>query len=191
MNEKITDAIKRLKSEMDEEGIDPREGLPKELFIFATMLIPMVNIDMLILNGKGQFLLSWREDQYHGKGWHIPGGCLRLKERLRERVLQTAINEIGCEVSISDEPLCIKESICEEMRPQLDNQLERSHGISFLYRCELPNGYEVPETVNGTALRWFDEIPEDFLPTHRKLYEEFIKNYIRNKRIKDRNHEGN
>lgn len=72
MSEKITKAIEYLQSVMNEEGVDPTKGLPKELFHFATTLMPCTNIDLFITR-RNSLLLTWRDDEFYGKGWHIPG----------------------------------------------------------------------------------------------------------------------
>ena len=53
--------------------IDGREGLEEEIFIAVSTIIPIVNVDLLILDSQNHILLSWRDDVYFGKGWHIPG----------------------------------------------------------------------------------------------------------------------
>jgi colanic acid biosynthesis protein WcaH len=63
---------------------DAQKGLPQELFYFVSQLTPMVNVDLLIKNQKGQTLLTWRDDQFYGSAWHIPGGIIRFKESFEE-----------------------------------------------------------------------------------------------------------
>ena len=104
MSESITQAIKNLQQVMDNEEIDPRNGLPEELFWFATTLIPCANIDLFIINEKGQVLLTWRDDKFYGSGWYIPGGCIRIKETIDKRIQLTALDEIGCEVDYDRTP---------------------------------------------------------------------------------------
>ena len=64
---KIDDAVRRLEKALEEDGIDPRQGLPESVFIMASSLMPIVNIDLFIVDGKGRVLLSWRDDLYHTK----------------------------------------------------------------------------------------------------------------------------
>ena len=75
MSSKINRAIEYLQSVMDEEGINPTKGLPKELFHFATTSIPCANIDLFITRGN-QLLLIWRDDEFYGQGvacsWWLP-----------------------------------------------------------------------------------------------------------------------
>ena len=75
--------------------IKPTDGLPEELFFLVSSLVPIVNIDLFVTNNNREVLLSWRSDLHHGKGWHIPGGCVRLKETLLDRVEKTALSELG------------------------------------------------------------------------------------------------
>ena len=63
------------------DGIHPEQGLGEELFLTVSSLVPIVNVDLLVYNDKGQFLLTKRDDPYCGRGWHVPGGCIRFKVR--------------------------------------------------------------------------------------------------------------
>lgn len=183
MYEKTVRAVDELRKAIDDENIDPTKSIPDELFIFSTTLVPIVNVDLFVTNDKGQILLSWRDDIYHGKGWHIPGGCLRLKEKLHDRVIKTAEKEIGVPIKFNPVPITVREYMESDYRPTLSNQLERCHNISFLYDCIIEEGYAVPEMMDGVALRWFDELPDDLLETHVNLYGDIIENYFKKKYI--------
>lgn len=97
---RIKQAIEHLQIIMNEEGVNPINGLPEELFIFATTLMPVSNIDLFITNQSGQILLSWRDDRYYGSGWHIPGGCIRMRETLETHIQKTALKELGMKVEV-------------------------------------------------------------------------------------------
>ena len=104
---------------------NPKEGLLEEVFLFATEITPMVNVDLLIKDKDGKILLSWRNDRFYNEGWHVPGGILRLQETFEQRIQLTALEEIGCRVEHSIEPIEIVPIICEDM-------IQRSHFISFV-----------------------------------------------------------
>jgi len=167
---------------MDEEGIDPTKGLPKELFHFATTLIPCSNIDLFITRGN-QLLLTWRDDEFYGQGWHIPGGCLRMRETLDNRIQETARNEIGSVVIYNPDSFITREVMVTEDRPRLKNQLERSHNISMLFDCCLSDEFEVrnPALNEHTAgyLKWFDHTPSDLLEAHKSLYGDIIDSFFK------------
>lgn len=178
MYENVNRAIKELKKAMTLDGVDSTKGLPEDLFIFSTTLVPIVNIDLFITNNRHQLLFSWRDDIYHGKGWHIPGGCVRLREKLEDRIIKTAEKEIGVPIVYDSDPVAVREIIETDYRPKLTNQLERCHNISFLYRCSIVDGYSVPEQLDGVELKWFDALPDEFLKIHMNLYGDIIERYF-------------
>lgn len=102
---RLTNQIDELKKCIQDEGIVPENRLGDELFLFASTLMPVVNVDLLVFNDKDQVLLSWRNDPHCGCGWHVPGGCLRFKETLENRVHKTAINEFGVDVEMNSEAI--------------------------------------------------------------------------------------
>jgi colanic acid biosynthesis protein WcaH len=59
---------------LDSWAVNPAAGSPYELFLFISRLVPMVNVDLLIYDEEGRILLTWRDEEIHGVGWHIPGG---------------------------------------------------------------------------------------------------------------------
>ncbi len=178
MYENVNRAIKELKKAMSIDGVDPTKGLPEDLFIFSTTLVPIVNIDLFITDDKHRLLLSWREDQYNGKGWHIPGGCVRLKESLEERVVKTAEKEIGVPIVYNPKPVAIREIMASEERSAVADQLERCHNVSFLYQCHIEQGYTPPNEMSGVKLQWFDKMPDELLQTHIKQYGDIIEKYF-------------
>lgn len=170
---KIAAEIINLQHSMNEEGVNPRNGLPLDLFEFATTLLPFVNVDLIIQNQAGHILLSWRDDKHYGAGWQIPGGIIRMKETIDERIQKTAIREIGCEVEYEKNPLIVHENIIHEHRDGLKNQLERAHNIALVYSCRVSDDYVInnrdkAETDEG-YLRWFDKFPENLLDCHKAL----------------------
>ncbi len=183
---RIDDAVSDLRIVLKEEGLDPEKGLTNGLFTFASSLIPIVNVDLFITDNDGRLLLSWRDDTYFGEGWHIPGGCLRIRETLENRIQKTALMEIGTKVEYEKEPISVREAILQQSRPWLDNRLERSHNISFLYKAWLPDGFEIfngdKQVHDSGYLQWFDHIPDDLLIAHRELYLDLLQNWEHSQR---------
>ena len=91
-----------------ENDIEPTKGLGTKAFEIISELTPIVNVDLLIRNSEGRVLVSWREDDICGKGWHIPGGVIRYKETFEQRIKNTALNELGVEVDFNPIPIVIK-----------------------------------------------------------------------------------
>lgn len=139
------------KIEVDDD-FNPVEGLGDTLFDTVSCLTPMVNVDLLIYNTEGKMLVSWREDAVCGKGWHIPGGIIRFKEHMKDRIEKTALEELGCIVDFDPVPLEINEIILD--------QTIRGHFISLLYQCYLPDNVEIKtdalKKYTAGALHWYD-----------------------------------
>jgi len=174
----ITECIENLRQQIAAEGIDPRKGLGRELFLFASSLMPIVNVDLLVYNSKGQFLLSKRNDPYCGVGWHIPGGCIRFKETAEFRIREVARLELGVtEISIEKEPFKVLEFdiTCSRDVKYPD---EYSHFFTLVYKCSVPDSYVIDNhgltESDAGFIKWFDCIPDDFLEIQDK-YRQILK----------------
>ena len=148
---------------------NPSLGLPEEIFLFISRTTPLVNVDLLIKDEKGRTLLLWRDDQYAGKGWHVPGGIVRFKERLEERVQEVAKKEIGTAVKFDPIPLAINQMICERDI--------RGHFVSILYKCFL-SGKFIPKNKGLSNkdpgyLMWHDSCPTNLIKVH-EIYRHYI-----------------
>src|SRR4026208_940380 len=89
----------------------PRAGLPEALFLFVSSITPLVNVDLLIQDDAGQTLLTWREDDFYGPGWHVPGGVIRFQETAAERIQAVARQELEVEVEPDSAPVAVHEMI--------------------------------------------------------------------------------
>lgn len=155
----IVDAIAILKKQV----INPSAGLPEELFHYISEVTPMINVDLLIKDENGRTLLSWRDDQYTGRGWHLPGGIIRFRETLETRLKKVAETEIGAPVKFESTPIAINEIINNK-------QDIRGHFISILYKCFLssafiPKNKGLSETDPG-YLSWHETCPDNLLVFH-------------------------
>ena len=163
---------------MDDYQINPSIGLGEELFMAVSALVPIVNVHLLVYNDKRQFLLAWRNDAHCGKGWHVPGGCIRFKETFEERIRKVAKNELGLtDFTFDRKPVKVFE-IIDNSRREIENQNERAHFITLVFRCYVPDNYEIDnqEKKEGDVgfVKWFDNLPEDLIPI-QKCYKEILR----------------
>jgi colanic acid biosynthesis protein WcaH len=124
----------------------------------------MINVDLLIKNKLGQTLLTWRDDKFHGPAWHIPGGIIRFKEKIEDRINKVAENELGCEVKFCTTPLDIREMMNK------DRDI-RGHFISMLYSCEIVgNPDNLKRSLDNNPRHgqwaWHEEAPQNLLRVH-------------------------
>jgi ADP-ribose pyrophosphatase YjhB (NUDIX family) len=143
---------------------DPRRGLPEDVFRFVSRITPLVNVDLLIQDDRSRTLLTWRDDEFYGPGWHVPGGIIRYKESAADRIRACAREELNAEISSDPAPLLVSEGIREEDT--------RGHHVSLLYRCTLVSP---PDEARRAAedpplsgqWRWHERCPPDLLEAQR------------------------
>ena len=150
---------------------NPEIGLPEDVFLFVSGVTPLVNVDLLIKNGQGRTLLTWRNDGYCQPGWHVPGGIVRFKETTADRIKIVAATELGAAVEFTNSLLAINEII----HP---SRAVRGHFISLLYECTLVSPLdEKLRYMNGIPCSgewaWHEQCPSDIIPEH-EIYRKVI-----------------
>ncbi len=162
----IVDAIAILEQQVSH----PSDGLSDDLFYYVSKITPLVNVDLLIKDESGRTLLSWRDDQYAGKGWYIPGGIVRFKETFETRIQKVAETEIGAKISFEKKPIVISQCI---------NRTRdiRGHFISILFKCFLSSEFIIQnEGLSITDvgyLMWHNFCPDNLLQCH-EIYRKYI-----------------
>ena len=107
---------------------NPDMGLPEDLFNCVTRMPPIMNVDLLLRDSNNRLLLAWRDDEFSGQGWHIPGGIVGFNETLHYRVKKVAEIELGIiegEFSFDPDPIAYNEVFL--------HRETRSHFFSILY----------------------------------------------------------
>jgi ADP-ribose pyrophosphatase YjhB (NUDIX family) len=150
---------------------DPSDSLPEDVFLFITRLTPMINVDLLIKNDCNQTLLTWRDDGDNYSGWHIPGGIIRYKETIFDRIGAVASSELGASVAFKKNILAVNEVIIQELK-------NRGHFISLLYECTLKSPLDAKLKYNFGKARpgewaWHDSCPDDLLSV-QNFYRKYL-----------------
>ena len=158
------------------QEISSGDGLPEDLFLEISGLVPIPNVDLFILNDQGELLLTRRDDAYFGKGWHLPGGCIRFRETMSERIQKTAEAELGTRVKFDPDPVAIRDVIIRDERPGLANQDERAHHLAVLFRCYAEDTGRIELMIKEGNAGWFKKIPEDILDVH-EVYKDIFEKY--------------
>jgi len=154
-------------SEIDRLVPDSRYGLQEDLFLLVSRMTPLVNVDILIVNEAGEKLLTWRHDEFYGPGWHIPGGIVRFKETMAERLAKVALREVGCGVTVVGECLRVTEILCADRDV-------RGHFVSHLFKCRLdgePDASRCAEIgrPNHGQWAWFAKTPAQLIRQHMRF----------------------
>ena len=150
---------------------DPSYGLPEEIFYLISRITPLINVDLLIKNKNGETLLTWRgEDETTKPGWHIPGGIIRYKEKIADRIHAVAKTELDAKVSFKNNPLAVNEIILK--------QTNRGSFISLLYSCQLleepdPDKEFKRGIPNLGEWSWHNKLPKKLIAT-QKIYKKYL-----------------
>ena len=149
------------------DSVDAKEGIGTELYQAISQLVPSVSVELFIRStDRKSTLLIWRADEYYGPGWHVPGGVVRFKERLQQRVQKVVQDELNCDIAKMIGPIGFHEMFNEERDI-------RGHFVSFVFEVTLahqPNSrqHASDKPSNGTW-RWFDRCPDDLIPNQNQL----------------------
>jgi hypothetical protein len=123
----------------------------------------------LIRDDAGRTLLTWRNDEFFGPGWHVPDGIIRYKEMASDRI-RCALQELCAQVAFEPVPLLVSETIREQ-----DNH---EHFISLLYSCKLVTPLDESRQARSSPpaageWRWHESCPPDLLNI-QALYARFL-----------------
>lgn len=163
---KLTDAQFDAVEKLRLAQLNTDEGMPQELFLFVSSLVPLANIDLLTTNAKGQLLLARRCDPWYQNSWHIPGGCMHYGETFHHCIDETAQREFGTSVIADPEPITVK-NVIRGIDLQKEFPRERGHNVAILFHCRVPDDWQI-NNGNKTAhdngyLAWFNKLPPDFM----------------------------
>ena len=137
--------------------------LPQHLFDYVSSITPLISVELVITCPSNRVLLSWRDDGLYGPGWHLPGGIVRYKESLIDRIRAVASKECAVDNFVS----CRFLQVNQIMNPYRDL---RGHFIALVYElsidytpCTNPG-----ERKNG-SLELFSVSPPNLIDQHRRF----------------------
>lgn len=160
--------------------LDTDDGMPEELFLLVSSLVPLPNVDLLVVDRQNRLLLSRRNDPFYKRSWHIPGGCMRFNEDFAQRIQKTAWAELGCAVTFDRRPLAVR-NVIRGLDDRLPHPRERGHNVAVLFRCYLPDDFQINNGDRGENdegyLKWFEHLPEDFLKIQR-VFDDILEPWI-------------
>lgn len=149
------------------DKIDAKKGIGEDLYLAISQMTPSVNVDLVIKStNKNLTLLTWRDDQYYGPGWHIPGGVIRFKEKMMDRVHEVAKREFNRDLASVEGPIGFHEMFNK-------TRDIRGHFISFVFSVTLVEPPSLDNQIvsapfNG-GWQWFERCPDNLIPNQSAL----------------------
>lgn len=162
------EAIDFLENQIDKD----KDGLPLDLFLFASRITPLISVDLLIQDDQNRTLFTWRDDEIFGTGWHLPGGVIRHNESFAERIRKVGQLELGADLTFDPIPCRFVEDLNRSKR-------DRGHFIAFLYRCRLTTQPDEALRYRETGeprvgdWAWFEGTPQPLIQVH-EVYEPYF-----------------
>lgn len=149
------------------ESIDASKGIGQDLFLQISQLTPMINVDLVVKSkNMKKTLLAWRDDQYYGPGWHIPGSVVRFKEKMLTTIKRISDKELKSDIDKIKGPLGYHELFNHERNI-------RGHFISFIYVATLkkePITVDIKNKDNKNGdLCWFESSPDNLIKNQLPL----------------------
>ncbi|KGF91726.1 MULTISPECIES: NUDIX hydrolase [Prochlorococcus] len=161
--------------------IKPKKGLGKRIFLILSQLTPITNVELIIKTIHNKSLLIFRDDEFYGPGWHLPGGILRFKEKSRTRIIKTIENEIGVlSPKIQDIKLM---GVYEIVNLKM---IVRSHFISLIFKVNLEEN-----TLNFKDFNPNKEYKNGDVAAHTDSPNNLIKEHLKYKDLIDESLFGN
>ena len=154
--------------------LEPTKGLGKDLFYLASMLSPQVCVEVFAFIGCTRgIVMVYRDDEFYGPGWHLPGGVIRSRENIATRIGKTLERETGITSHNAKILSCI--SLAESFDT---SKPIRSHFLSIgmlveVRKQEHLESYSASKQyVNGDCAVHYT-LPQDIIKEHKK-YISFI-----------------
>ena len=150
--------------ELSDETTDlerPTRAVPPPLseqeFEAVFSKVPRLTVEVVVASADGVLLARRRSGPCEGL-WHVPGGTVRLGERLTDAVARVARDELGLDV-VADHLLGYI-----EYPSHLELGLGWPVGVAFAVR---PSAPDAPLAVTRDDVRWFSSLPEEMHEAQR------------------------
>ncbi|RJG04722.1 GDP-mannose mannosyl hydrolase [Noviherbaspirillum cavernae] len=149
--------------------------LDKDGFSRVIAATPLVSIDLIVRNARGEVLLGYRRNRPAQNCWFVPGGRIRKNEASQDALRRIAQAELG--VALDDGRLLgVFDHFYED---NYFGMAELStHYVVIAMECELPAGSSLRADEQHDELRWW---PVDALLASTEVHEN-SKRYFRDTR---------
>ncbi len=130
--------------------------LSKEAFTQVIDATPLVSIDLIMRNAKGQILLGQRLNKPAQGYWFVPGGRIRKNERLSDAFSRLCATELGLVLSINQaKPLGNYEHFYNDNA--MDAEGVSTHYVVLAYEISLNSDLPVALDDQHEDQAWWNE----------------------------------
>jgi len=120
--------------------------------------MPVVCVDGLVINDRGEFLLVKRKNEPLKNEYWLPGGRLHKGESLKEAIQRKMRQELGVDVEILQD-LGYFEEFFEKTHQNVSGGF---HAISFIFLVRVKSN-DIKLDAQSAEWKWFTELPPRLL----------------------------
>ncbi|MBN1795811.1 MAG: GDP-mannose mannosyl hydrolase [Sedimentisphaerales bacterium] len=136
--------------------------LSHQQLVEVVRLVPLISIDLVIENTKGEILVGMRENEPARGYWFVPGGRILKDERISEAFERIMKNELGLEVPYSQAEFI---GVFEHLYPTNFTKQDGfgTHYVVLSHRIKLNNTPKINSDDQHGDMKWLskDKILED------------------------------
>lgn len=132
--------------------------IPKNEYVRITELMPILCVDVVVRNERGEYLLVKRANPPMQDEWWVVGGRVLKGETLGDAVARKVKEEAGLEVS-AVQPLGYFETIADANPFGLPFDY---HAVSVVFRTDVGDDSPVRLDAQSVEWKWAPELPARF-----------------------------
>jgi colanic acid biosynthesis protein WcaH len=132
--------------------------IPAEQYQQIIEVLPILCVDVVIKNSRGEYLLIKRDNEPRKGEWWVIGGRLLKGETLEQAVVRKIREEIGLNVE-AVQPIGYYEAVSQE---NPFGQAPRLHAVSVVFSTVVDSNQQIKLDDQSTDWKYSKELPADF-----------------------------
>jgi len=125
-------------------------------FLTVVDLVPLVSIDLIVINPADQILLGRRRNRPAQGCWFVPGGRIHKLEKIAQAMIRISQSEIGISVSPDSARLLgVYDHIYDDNYQGVAGV--STHYVVLAYEYNLSNGDQVTPDDQHERFVWWDK----------------------------------
>lgn len=130
--------------------------LPTTEFVAMVKNMPLIAMDLLIEDDKGQYLLGWRSNPPAQSCWFVPGGRIRKDETMEAAFQRITHTELGSSFKLEQATF---KGIYQHFYSEnfLGEQAQSTHYITLAYHLQVHASELILPTDQHAHYRWTNQ----------------------------------
>lgn len=135
-----------------------KKFLTLEKFNEIYSMVPRLCVDILIIK-ENKILLTKRNIPPFRGFWHLPGGSVLLKEKIKNAIKRVAKSELGIKIK----------NIKFIDYYEILNEGKKRHAISLVFKCNIVGNAELKIEKQASTYNFFSTMPNGMILQQKKF----------------------